>query len=160
MIKRYQAGLEGEISHFIRRVFDQFIGRDYSEEGRETFYRFTSPESIRSNFLGQNLLLCHYSGDVLTGVIALRAPGHISLLFVDPQYHRQGIASGLFRELLHILPDASVHLSVNSSPYAVEAYGHLGFEVSDLEQLKDGIIYIPMRTTLDAGQLLSRMTLA
>ena len=160
MIKRYIEGMEQEISCFIRGVFDTFVGSGYSPEGRETFYRFISPESIRSNFLEKNLLLCHYSDDVLTGVIALRAPGHISLLFVDPQYHRQGIASGLFRELLNLLPDASVHLSVNSSPYAVEAYGHLGFEVSDLEQQKDGIIYIPMRTTLDAGQLLSRMTLA
>ena len=35
-------------------------------------------------------------------------------------------------------------LTVNSSPYAVEAYRHFGFVATDTEQLTNGIRYFPM----------------
>ena len=35
--------------------------------------------------------------------------------------------------------------TVNSSPYAVEVYRHLGFVPTDTEQLTNGIRYTPMR---------------
>ena len=36
-------------------------------------------------------------------------------------------------------------MTVNSSPYAVPAYQKLGFEATEAQQLKDGIIYTPMK---------------
>ena len=35
--------------------------------------------------------------------------------------------------------------TVNSSPYAVEFYRHLGFKTTDTQQLTDGLRYTPMR---------------
>ena len=35
--------------------------------------------------------------------------------------------------------------TVNSSPYAVEVYRHLGFTPTDTERLANGIRYTPMR---------------
>ncbi|MGM9541909.1 MAG: GNAT family N-acetyltransferase [Candidatus Limivicinus sp.] len=40
---------------------------------------------------------------------------------------------------------ASQVFTVNSSPYAVEVYRHLGFTPTDTEQLTNGIRYTPMR---------------
>lgn len=38
--------------------------------------------------------------------------------------------------------------TVNSSPYAVEIYRHLGFVPTDTEQITDGIRYTPMRYSI------------
>ena len=58
-------------------------------------------------------------------------------------YHRRGIGKKLFdamrRDYAHPV------FTVNSSPYAVEAYRHLGFVPTDTEQLADGLRYTPMR---------------
>lgn len=40
---------------------------------------------------------------------------------------------------------ASQTFTVNSSPYAVEVYRHLGFTPTNTEQLTNGIRYTPMR---------------
>jgi GNAT superfamily N-acetyltransferase len=92
-----------------------------------------------------------FDGDDIIGVIAIRPPCHIALLFVDKEYHRRGIARSLF---MTVLSDKQVVIghsavTVNSSPYAVEAYRHLGFVNTDAEQLKNGIRYYPMTYTLN-----------
>ena len=71
---------------------------------------------------------------------------HISLLFVDKNHHRRGIA----REMLNVVVDDLKKredircITVNSSPYAVDAYERLGFCKKDEPQEKDGIIFVPM----------------
>lgn len=58
-----------------------------------------------------------YNENVI-GVIASRDINHISLLFVTKQYHQQGVARRLFKE---VIDDCNKHhcgVSVNSSFYA------------------------------------------
>ena len=68
-------------------------------------------------------------------------------MFVDKKHHKKGIARKLFNAVLEELKDNSnaTQITVNSSPYAVNAYQHLGFVKTEEEQEKDGIVYIPMR---------------
>ena len=68
---------------------------------------------------------------------------HIADFFVDAAYHRRGIGRQLF-EAMRQDYDRQV-FTVNSSPYAVEVYRHLGFVPTDAEQLTDGLRYVPMR---------------
>ena len=42
--------------------------------------------------------------------------------------------------------------TVNSSPYAVEVYRHLGFVATDAEQCTDGLRYTPMRFEKGEGK--------
>ncbi|MDY3031476.1 MAG: GNAT family N-acetyltransferase [Clostridia bacterium] len=73
----------------------------------------------------------------------IRSKNHISLFFVDEKHHRQGIGRKLF-EIMQRDYDTK-EFTVNSSPYAVKAYEHLGFECVDTEQTVNGIRCIPMR---------------
>lgn len=124
----------------ILKVFMQYDAQDYSEEGIETFKRTAIYDEDYVDFI---TMYGAYENDKIIGVVATRNNGsHISLFFVDGQYHRKGIGKMLFQILLD--HTTAEEISVNSSPYAVEFYHHLGFEDIAKEQITDGIRYIPM----------------
>lgn len=139
-------------SILIREVFDTFEAPGYPPEGVETFRRFTAPETLTARLhSGEMSIWGAFCGQQLTGVLASRSPSHISLLFVDTPYHRQGIARALFSVFRdHCLAARPVlrHITVNSSPYAVEIYRRLGFTTTDAELTADGIRYTPMEYPL------------
>jgi len=67
---------------------------------------------------------------------------HIFHLFVDEQYHKQGIAKKLWNFMLNAT--SSDVYTVNSSVWAIEFYKNLGFVNSSLMQKHDGLEYQPM----------------
>lgn len=90
-----------------------------------------------------------FDGALLTGVIAAKSLNHISLLFVRKQYHRKGIARKLFEQAKAVCAaNGAKSITVNSSPYAVEAYRRLGFAATGEEQTINGIRFTPMRCSL------------
>ena len=92
-----------------------------------------------------------FDGEKLVGVLCMRAPQHIGGFFVDAAYHRRGIGRHLFEAMRR---DYQTQIfTVNSSPYAVEVYRHLGFVPTDTEQLTDGLRYTPMRFEQDGNGL-------
>lgn len=121
-------------------VFMEFDAPDYSPQGRKEFQCFlANPKEINKlRFLGA------FTGDKLAGILAMRQD-HISLLFVAKEFHRQGIARSLFGYMLSEVEKDRI--TVNSSPYALEIYGKLGFTATSAEQITNGIRYIPMMYT-------------
>ncbi len=130
------------------RVFSEFVAPEYSEEGIQEFKNVTSAHVIKQKMSANELFVwgC-LDNDQIVGVIASRPPSHIALLFVDRNYHRQGIAHALYDTVLgYYKSHSDCHeMTVNSSPYAVEAYRRLGFKETDAEQTHNGIRYIPMK---------------
>jgi tRNA (cmo5U34)-methyltransferase len=88
-----------------------------------------------------------FHNDRIIGMIATKPPSHISLLFVDKQYHRQGIARALYQKIIEYYSKdgGCTEITVYSSLYAVEAYKRLGFVATDTEQQKNGIRFVPMK---------------
>lgn len=126
----------------IRVVFEQFEAPDYSEQGVAAFRDFISLNNIVEQFeKGAINFWGYFKAEVLVGVIATRRINHICILFVKKEFHRQGIAKLLFQEVeANCLGQKDVsEITVNSSPYAVEIYRHLGFEATAMEQTIDGI---------------------
>lgn len=121
-------------------VFQRFEAPEYPPQGIRTFRDYiTDPAAVAVLTVWGAL-----ENGRLIGVLALREGGtHISLFFVDSRYHRQGVGKALFQRLL--AENGTAQLTVNSSPYAVEVYRHLGFHAMAPEQLTDGIRYTPMR---------------
>ncbi len=129
-------------------VFLEFEAPEYCEEGIAEFKHYIEPDAIREKLgKGELQMWACIDDDRVTGVIALRAPCHISLLFVDKRYHRQGTARALFEHVLAYIKENTEHteMTVNSSPYAAGFYRRMGFANTDTEQTVNGIRFIPMK---------------
>ena len=84
----------------------------------------------------------------LVGVLATRSGGaHIALFFVDGAYQGQGIGRQLFEAVRIECP--APNMTVNSSPYAVPIYHHLGFADTDVEQSVHGLRFTPMEVRIE-----------
>lgn len=141
-IEEFRVGNENEIETLIKRVFDEYIGPDYSREGVDTFLEYSSADKIRERYSKDNFkLLVAKDGNTIIGIIEVRDNMHICLLFVDKHYQRQGIATRLFESAFN---DLSKDITVNSSPYAASIYERLGFNKIAGEMINNGITYIPM----------------
>lgn len=86
----------------------------------------------------------------MVGMITLRNEMHISLLFVDRDYHRQGIGRMLIERMAAYVRDelGKNRMTVNASPYGVPFYHRVGFRDLGAERCQDGIIYTPMEYLL------------
>lgn len=149
MIKEIETSDElSECLTLISEVFEEFQASEYSEVGTKNFYRLINKDSIL-NLMKQNriILYGYYENKKVIGVIAINKPDHICLLFVDKDYHKQGVARKLYSHWLKNNPTNIEIITVNSSSYAAGFYQRLGFSFVDgNEELvkKDGIRYHPM----------------
>lgn len=146
IIKLHKNDIKGALA-LVWKVFQEFEAPDYLIQGIEEFRKFISYSSIVEKFdKGQlNFYGCIDNGG-LKGVIATRGINHICMLFVYKEYHRRGIASSLFNTVKEQCKGSNSidKITVNSSPYAIEVYHHLGFVDTDKEQTVDGIRFTPM----------------
>lgn len=127
----------------VKRVFMTFEAPDYAEEGVEHFLHYVDVELDQELAENKLVIWCAKADEKNVGILAVRLPDHLALLFVDEAYQRQGIAGKLFQTMFYEL--TPVELSVNSSPYAIPIYEKLGFEKTGTEEIVSGIRFQPMR---------------
>ncbi len=131
----------------ILEVFMEFEAPEYSDEGIKTFTDYVMSDETRRILLNRcNVFLGCYHKKQLIGVVAFRNDSHVSLLFVDKNHHRKGIATHLMKKAVKITKKKGVsEITLNSSPYAVPFYHRFGFVNTDTQLLTDGIKYTPMK---------------
>ena len=154
LFRSMRAGDEDAVSELVIRTFNEFIAPGYSSEGIKEFLSGTNPEKFLWRVQQGQLILVAIVEDEIVGVIEIRNHDHISLLFVDAEHHRRGIAEGLFQEALKSCQDQApglAEVTVNSSPYAVPIYRKLGFQQLQPEQVHKGMRFVPM--ALGLGEL-------
>ena len=81
----------------------------------------------------------------LIGFITIRNRHHISLLFVDKEYHMQGVGRTLVEKASeYLITEMGVdYLTVDSAPYALEFYHKLGYEYANTKkELNENKMYI------------------
>jgi GNAT superfamily N-acetyltransferase len=139
------------VSSLAREVFDQFVAPHYQTEGVAEFYRYASVEALSQRHKsGHITLVAEHSGE-LVGMLHLREPRHVSMLFVQSSHQRGGIGRGLLAAVGALAGDTDCEFTVNSSPNAVPAYERLGFRITGSEQCVHGIRFVPMqRLSLNA----------
>ncbi len=142
-------------------VFMEFEAPDYKPEGVETFKSFVRGENLINGFKqGLCPMYGAFDNDKLIGIIGMREnKTHINLVFVKKEYQRKGVATAIFRYLLDDLlkeNPAISEITLNSSPYGVPFYLHLGFVPQSEEQEKDGIRYTPMKYDISRGRIMNK----
>lgn len=131
-----------EIMDMVWRTFMRFEAKDYTEEGIANFRDFiTDPRLFRMFMNGQYATMIAVYEDKIIGQISVRSGNHISLLFVDAAYHRQGVGRELIRRMADFLiQDRNAKsMTVQAAPYAVEFYRKVGFRICSPEEEYSGI---------------------
>jgi GNAT superfamily N-acetyltransferase len=128
-----------------REVFDQFVAPYYQPEGVTEFHRYASDDALSQRHKsGHITLVAEHSGE-LVGMLHLREPCHVSMLFVQSSRQRGGIGRGLLAAAGALAGDTECEFTVSSSPNAVAAYERLGFRITGSEQCIHGIRFVPMQ---------------
>ena len=133
------------------KTFLCFEADVYTPEGVENFKNFITDSTLYRMFvMGTYQLFVALDCDKIVGMITLRDSSHISLLFVDAAYHRQGIGRALVRYLTdYLLAEVGTNrVTVNASPYGIGFYHKMGFRDLRPEETRDGITYTPMEFIL------------
>lgn len=135
----------------IWKTFLKYEAVDYTEEGIQNFYDFITNGRIYKMFLeGNYLMMVALDHDRIIGVISVRNGNHISLLFVDEEYHKKGIGRELIRKMSEYLKYSrnQIYVSVKAAPYAVGFYRRVGFRECSPEQEFSGIRVTSMQMFL------------
>lgn len=149
-IRRIKSDEVSEALSLALEVFMQFEAPDYSSEGVETFKRdiIENETFIADCQRGLCPIYAAFDNNKIIGIIGMRSKTHINLCFVKREYHRQGVATAIFRYLLGDLlnenPDLT-EITLNSSPYGKPFYLHIGFVPLSDEKETNGIRFTPMK---------------
>ena len=142
---------ENEWEEAMNLAWDTFIlyeAPEYTKEGITSFRNFVRDPILKTLFIeGKYNVLAAFNNNIIVGIIGVRNETHISLLFVDSEYHKKGIARRLVEKTFERTYEkyGKREMMVNSSPYAVGFYHKMGFVDTDIEQTTDGIRYTPMK---------------
>lgn len=153
-IRRVTSGEVDEALSLALEVFMEFEAPDYKPEGAETFRSFIRDERLINGFKqGICPMYAAFDNGKLVGIMGMRVTKtHINLAFVKKEYHRKGVATAIFNYLLDDLrkeDPALSEITLNSSPYGLPFYLHLGFVPQSDEQEADGMRFTPMKYTVN-----------
>lgn len=131
-------------------TFMIFEAPEYESEGVINFHSFVKGKELKQLFLlGEYDAYGAFIDNIMVGILGIRKKNHISLLFVDQEYHHLGIATALLeRAFADTRIKGFTTMTVHSSPYAVGFYHKIGFVDIEKEQKTDGIRYTPMKINI------------
>ena len=119
---------ENEWEEAMNLAWDTFIlyeAPEYTKEGITSFRNFVRDPILKTLFIeGKYNVLAAFNNNIIVGIIGVRNETHISLLFVDSEYHKKGIARRLVEKTFERTYEkyGKREMTVNSSPYAVGFY--------------------------------------
>ncbi|AGK96085.1 GNAT family N-acetyltransferase [Clostridium pasteurianum] len=149
--RELHSGEEDTVCKLVIDCFNHFIAPEYPYEGVREFINYVKPDLLKERLKNISYSFVALYKDEIVGAIEVRNANHISLLFVKKEYQRIGIAKNLLKISLDKsknIDDSISEIEVNSSPYAVEIYKSMDFIETDVEQVVNGIKFIPMKLVL------------
>lgn len=135
----------------IWKTFLKFEGDDYTAEGIQNFFDFISDDKLYKAFLrGDYQMMVALDEGKVIGAASIRSCNHLSLLFVDEEYHHRGVGRTLMQRLCAYLKSEAGerYMSLKAAPYAVDFYRRLGFRAVTPEEEYSGIRVTSMEKML------------
>lgn len=133
------------------RTFLEFEGKIYSQAGIKDFFDFITNDKLYQNFLrGNYQMMVARLGDKIVGMGSVRSGYFLSLLFVEKEFHRQGIGSQLLEHIKQYLKEETGEkmLVVKAAIGAEEFYQKNGFVIVGEQENYNGVLVTPMETRL------------
>lgn len=135
----------------IWKTFLKYEGKDYTEEGVRNFFEFITDDDLYVSFLkGDYQMMVALDNERVIGAASVRSCNHLSLLFVDEEYHHRGVGRTLMTRMCEYLKREAGerYMSLNAAPYAVNFYRKLGFRTVRPEGEYSGIRVTSMEKVL------------
>lgn len=129
------------------KTFLEFEAEEYGPLGIRNFEDFITDSALKRMFImGKYQMIVALSEGKIVGMITLRNEMHISLLFVDKNFHKCGIGRRLIEHMADYVKSemGRERITVNAAPYGIGFYHSVGFKDMGPLTQKDGIIYTPM----------------
>ncbi|WP_321467802.1 GNAT family N-acetyltransferase [Halarcobacter sp.] len=115
----------------------------FEEKMPKWFKNELSVKSFEERINSKNFIHYLYIKDQkLVGFISIKNKNHLFHLFVDKNFHKQGIARKLWNCVCENID--TNNMEVNASLYAIKAYESLGFEICDKEKFYLELKFQPM----------------
>ncbi len=118
------------LSALVQRSFLALSAGDWEPHARQVFLGEAGPERLPRIIAEASYAAAVFEGEAPLGFLLMPRPSLLALLFVDPDHLRRGIASALWesaRTHLELHHPETRTVELNATPYAFEAYRHLGF---------------------------------
>lgn len=138
------------ISGLVSGLAEKYITHEFTPSGAKNLLGSMRPDIIKEHMQsGYEYHVAEIDGQ-LVGVVAVRNNSHLYHLFVDDKYQNRGIA----RQLWDIASTSCLSkgnpgvFTVNSSKYARPVYEKFGFVAQSAPEERSGVIYIPMRLSI------------
>ena len=135
----------------IWKTFLKYEGKDYTEEGIKNFFEFITDDDLYRAFLrGDYQMMVALDDNRVIGAASVRNRNHLSLLFVDEEYHHRGVGRTLMKRMCDYLKQEAGerYMSLMAAPYAVNFYRKLGFRTVRPEGEYSGIRVTSMEKVL------------
>ena len=117
-------------SALVQLSFLELAGGDWEPEAHQSFLNESSPIALSEALNTSIYAAGAFVADAMVGFLLMPKPSHLSMLFVHPDYLRQGIARQLWeRARGHVeanFPEIKT-IELNATPYAVDFYRSVGF---------------------------------
>jgi len=127
------------------RMFVKFDAPDYGAEHTERMREAIEARLKDLSIYTQRLMVVALADGNVVGMIETYGTNRISLLFVDSEYQRKGIATAMMSRVAGELKMQGYDKVVlNSSPHGLAFYTHFGFTVEEEERNPDTPWKTPM----------------
>jgi GNAT superfamily N-acetyltransferase len=144
-------------SALVHRSFTELAARDWKPRACAVFLDESSPARMRTALESPAFAAGAFSDDAaLTGLVLMRRPAVLDMLFVHPHWVRRGIGRHLWeraRSHLEVTFEAVKTVELNATPCAVVFYRSLGFAPISAEFVRGGCRATRMACWLPARAL-------
>ena len=127
------------------RMFIKYDSLDYGVEHTERMRVAIENRLKDLSIYAQRLMVVALDDEKVVGMLETYGTNRISLLFVDGDYQRRGIATAMMNKIASELKMRGYeNIVLNSSPYGLSFYKHFGFTVQEEEKNVDTPWKTPM----------------
>jgi GNAT superfamily N-acetyltransferase len=133
----------------VKRSFHQSIGLKISDQGIQAFLSLISVDAFTERIKSGNWIKVAKKKGKIVGLVEVRSPGHILLLFIENDCQKSGIGTRLVKEVVQNVEGESIEaITVNAGIGSTGFYAINGFSTAGEWQNVNGIHFFPMRKVI------------